>query len=63
MTRKTAMEGNEGRLAVNVPLLDKALKLRRQIASLLGYKTWYGTSFSCAVKELMKPQGRITERK
>jgi Zn-dependent oligopeptidase len=59
MTRKTAMEGHEGRLAVNVPLLDKALKLRRQIASLLGYKTWYG-SFSCAVKKLITLQGRIT---
>ena len=35
------MEGFEARLAVNVPLLDKALELRRRIASLLGYKTWY----------------------
>ncbi|KAF9481172.1 metallopeptidase MepB [Pholiota conissans] len=39
-TRKRALEGHEGRLAVNVPLLDKALELRRKIASILGYKTW-----------------------
>jgi len=39
-TRKRAMEGFEARLAINVPLLDKALELRRRIASLLGYKTW-----------------------
>ena len=34
------MEGYESRLAVNVPVLDKILGLRRQVASLLGYKTW-----------------------
>jgi len=39
------MEGYESRLAINVPLLDKALELRRRIASLLGYKTWYRTAF------------------
>ncbi|KJA24053.1 hypothetical protein HYPSUDRAFT_53952 [Hypholoma sublateritium FD-334 SS-4] len=39
-TRKRALEGHEDRLAINVPLLDKALELRRKIASLLGYKTW-----------------------
>ncbi|KAH9480466.1 Thimet oligopeptidase [Psilocybe cubensis] len=39
-TRKKAQEGHEARLASNVPLLDKALNLRRQIATLLGYKTW-----------------------
>ncbi|KAJ3515380.1 hypothetical protein NLJ89_g1791 [Agrocybe chaxingu] len=39
-TRKRAQEGHESRLSVNVPLLDKALELRRKIASLLGYKTW-----------------------
>lgn len=27
-------------MEVNVQLLDKALDLRRRIASLLGYKTW-----------------------
>jgi len=41
-TRKKALEGYEARLEINVPLLDKALELRRKIASLLGYKTWYG---------------------
>ena len=41
-TRKIAFEGYEDRLKINVPLLDKALELRRKIASLLGYKTWYG---------------------
>jgi metallopeptidase MepB len=40
MTRKRAMECHEERLAVNVPLLDRALEIRRRIASLLGYKTW-----------------------
>lgn len=40
-TRKRAYEGYESRLSINVPLLDKALALRRKIASLLGYKTWY----------------------
>ncbi|PPQ89666.1 hypothetical protein CVT25_013853 [Psilocybe cyanescens] len=39
-TRKKAQEGHEARLASNVPLLDRALELRRKIASLLGYKTW-----------------------
>ena len=40
------MEGFESRLAINVPLLDKALELRRRIASLLGYKTWCGRFLS-----------------
>ncbi|KAE9386902.1 zincin [Gymnopus androsaceus JB14] len=35
-----AFEGYESRLEVNVPLLSKALGIRRQLASLLGYKTW-----------------------
>ncbi|GLB38470.1 putative peptidase family M3 [Lyophyllum shimeji] len=39
-TRRRAQEGHESRLAVNVPLLNKALDLRRQIAALLGYDTW-----------------------
>ncbi|KAF8158338.1 metallopeptidase MepB [Crassisporium funariophilum] len=39
-TRQRAQEGHEARLAINVPLLDRALQLRRRIASLLGYKTW-----------------------
>ncbi|KAG6830705.1 hypothetical protein H0H92_015181 [Tricholoma furcatifolium] len=39
-TRRRALEGHESRLENNVPLLNKALDLRRQIAKLLGYKTW-----------------------
>ncbi|KAF7978500.1 hypothetical protein HWV62_45653 [Athelia sp. TMB] len=39
-TRRLAHESYEARLAVNVPLLDKALGLRRKIASILGYNTW-----------------------
>ncbi|PFH53956.1 hypothetical protein AMATHDRAFT_38385 [Amanita thiersii Skay4041] len=39
-TRKRAYEGFESRLEVNVPLLDKALELRRKIAKLLKYDTW-----------------------
>ncbi|KAE9403952.1 zincin [Gymnopus androsaceus JB14] len=39
-TRRQAFEGYESRLEVNVPLLSKALGIRRQLASLLGYKTW-----------------------
>ncbi|KAK0244414.1 metallopeptidase MepB [Armillaria nabsnona] len=39
-TRQRAQEGHESRLSINVPLLNKALELRRKIASLLGYKTW-----------------------
>ncbi|KIY67106.1 metallopeptidase MepB [Cylindrobasidium torrendii FP15055 ss-10] len=39
-TRQRAQEGHESRLEINVPLLDKAIAIRRQIASLLGYKTY-----------------------
>ncbi|KAF8895394.1 hypothetical protein BD779DRAFT_1660241 [Infundibulicybe gibba] len=39
-TRQRAQEGHESRLENNVPLLSKALDLRRRIAALLGYKTW-----------------------
>lgn len=38
--RRRAYEGHESRLAINVPLLDRALELRRKIAKLLNYKTW-----------------------
>ncbi|KAG5642147.1 hypothetical protein DXG03_003551 [Asterophora parasitica] len=40
-TRRRAQEGHETRLEINVPILSKALDLRRQIAKLLGYNTWY----------------------
>ena len=39
-TRRKAHEGYDNRLAINAPLLEKALDLRRQIAKLLGYPTW-----------------------
>ena len=37
------MEGSQSRLAINVPVLEKILELRRRIANLLGYKTWCGS--------------------
>ncbi|KAI0059531.1 metallopeptidase MepB [Artomyces pyxidatus] len=39
-TRRLAHESYEARLAQNVPLLERALELRRKIAGLLGYPTW-----------------------
>jgi Zn-dependent oligopeptidase len=39
-TRRRAHESYEARLELNSPLLDRALELRRNIAGLLGYKTW-----------------------
>lgn len=39
-TRRRAHESYDARLAINEPLLSKALDLRRRIARLLGYKTW-----------------------
>ncbi|KAJ7505372.1 metallopeptidase MepB [Mycena galericulata] len=39
-TRQRAYEGYESRLEINVPLVDKFLALRRQIAKVLGYPTW-----------------------
>lgn len=39
-TRQKAYDAHESRLAINVPLLERALDLRRRIASVLGYKTW-----------------------
>lgn len=62
-TRKKALEGYEDRLEINVPLLDKALELRRKIASLLGYKTWYwflDILYSYIFKEVV--QGRLYHR-
>ncbi|KAG8962498.1 hypothetical protein FRC03_004183 [Tulasnella sp. 419] len=39
-TRRAAHEAYESRLAINVPLLEKALDIRRKCATLLGYETW-----------------------
>ncbi|KAH9986700.1 Metalloprotease [Russula vinacea] len=39
-TRRRAYESYEARLELNAPLLDRALELRRNIAALLGYKSW-----------------------
>ncbi|KAI9509217.1 Metalloprotease [Russula earlei] len=39
-TRRRAYESYEARLELNAPLLDRALELRRNIATLLGYKNW-----------------------
>ncbi|EJD41292.1 zincin [Auricularia subglabra TFB-10046 SS5] len=39
-TRRRMWEGHQGRLAINAPVLDKMLSLRRQIAAVLGYETW-----------------------
>ncbi|KAI0030424.1 metallopeptidase MepB [Vararia minispora EC-137] len=40
VTRQRAHESYESRLAINVPLLEMALELRRKLADLLGYPTW-----------------------
>ncbi|KAJ6584908.1 hypothetical protein B0H19DRAFT_926190 [Mycena capillaripes] len=39
-TRQRAYEGHESRLQINVPLVEKFLGLRRQIAKVLKYPTW-----------------------
>jgi hypothetical protein len=39
-TRRRASAGFEDRLAINEPLLSKALDLRRKLAKLLKYDTW-----------------------
>ncbi|KAJ7254409.1 hypothetical protein B0H12DRAFT_1115452 [Mycena haematopus] len=39
-TRQRAYEGHESRLAINVPLVEKFLGLRRRIAKVLKYPTW-----------------------
>ncbi|KAG5220918.1 zincin [Salix suchowensis] len=58
-TRKRAQEAHESRLAINVPLLDKALELRRKIAALLGYDTWYVnySSFLDDLENKLRPVG------
>ncbi|KAF8349335.1 metallopeptidase MepB [Amanita rubescens] len=54
-TRRRAYEGHESRLQINVPLLDKAITLRRTIAKKLGYKTW--ADYSTEVKMVKNAKG------
>ncbi|CDO71484.1 hypothetical protein BN946_scf184909.g78 [Trametes cinnabarina] len=54
-TRRILYEAFEYRLAVNVPVIDKVLDLRRQIAKLLGYKTW--ADYATEVKMVKTAQG------
>ncbi|KAG5349533.1 hypothetical protein C0989_003290 [Termitomyces sp. Mn162] len=65
-TRRRALEGHESRLEINVPILSKALDLRRKIAKLLGYKTWSDYAPLLRSVILIKPDVRadyITEEK
>jgi len=39
-TRKAMLQASESKLEINVPLLAKALDLRRKLAKLMNYKTW-----------------------
>ena len=39
-TRKAILQASESKLEINVPLLTKALDLRRKLAKLMNYKTW-----------------------
>ncbi|KAF8311667.1 metallopeptidase MepB [Cantharellus anzutake] len=39
-TRKEILQASESKLAINVPLLTKAIDLRRRLAKLMNYKTW-----------------------
>ncbi len=34
------LQASESKLEINVPLLTKALDLRRKLAKLMNYKTW-----------------------
>ncbi|KAA1469830.1 metallopeptidase MepB [Dentipellis sp. KUC8613] len=54
-TRRRAHESYDDRLAINVPLLDRALELRRKCAALLGYKTW--ADFVTEVKMIKSGKG------
>ncbi|OSD07237.1 Metalloprotease [Trametes coccinea BRFM310] len=54
-TRRVLYEAFENRVAVNVPVLDKVLDLRRQIATLLGYETW--ADYATEVKLVKTAQG------
>ena len=49
-TRQKAYEAHENRLAINAPILDGILNLRRRIAELLEYPTWtdYAMEFNMA---------------
>ncbi|TFY78788.1 hypothetical protein EWM64_g5226 [Hericium alpestre] len=56
-TRRRAYEDYEGRLAINMPLLDRALELRRRINALLGYNIWadFRTEEQMAKSEIAPP--------
>ncbi|OBZ71150.1 Thimet oligopeptidase [Grifola frondosa] len=54
-TRRIAYERFESRLEINVPILSKALDLRRQIAKLLEYDTW--ADFVTEVKMVKNAKG------
>ncbi|KAJ3875744.1 hypothetical protein F5051DRAFT_333312 [Lentinula edodes] len=58
-TRRKAFEGYESRLEINVPLLSKALNIRRQLASILGYKTWLVADYVTEVKMIKNGKGVI----
>ncbi|KAI0004463.1 Metalloprotease [Russula compacta] len=71
-TRRRAYESFEARLELNAPLLDRALELRRNIAALLGYKSWAdyvteikmvksGDNFLADLEHRLRPSG-VQER-
>ena len=39
-TRRRTLQASESKLEINVPLLEKALNLRRKLAALQQYETW-----------------------
>ncbi|KAB5588391.1 Metallopeptidase MepB [Ceratobasidium theobromae] len=58
-TRKRAQVAFENRLEINVPLLARAIELRRQCAALLGYDNWgdYVEEFLADLEEKLRPVG------
>lgn len=54
-TRHRAHDAYESRLTPNVPVLARALDLRRQIAALLGYDTW--ADYATEVKMVKNGKG------
>ncbi|KAJ7134561.1 hypothetical protein C8R44DRAFT_770807 [Mycena epipterygia] len=60
-TRQRAYEGHESRLEINVPLVEKFLSLRRQIAKILGYPTW--ADYRTEPKMVKTGKGVVDKRK